>query len=152
MALVKLPKFSEIPAKPVGLTTLFRMAPGGDRGLTFARGKPKGVPLGKVPGYWTCPYNGTITAVYLNTDIGGYTVKFWKSSFGRSPILDDNISIAGYTINPPQTHQEFFDLSDFLEVDVIVGDTFAVEIVTVTDPPPTDIAGNVVVIKTEEET
>jgi hypothetical protein len=150
---VRLPRFGQIPAKgnPIGLTYLFKLGPGGDRGLTFGRSRAGGIPLGKIPGYWSCPYAGTITGVMLNTDRGGYTVRFWKTVSGRSPIADDNISINGYTIAPPDTHQEFFSVSDFLFVDVLPGDTFAVEVVSLKPPIPTDIAGNVVIIKIDEE-
>ena len=153
MGLVALPRFGEIPSKgnPVGLQYLFLMSPGGDRGLTFGRSQKKGITIGKIPGYWSCPYAGKITGVILNTDAGGYTVKFWKTQTGRSPIAEDSISINGYSIAPPNTHLEIFSLSDFIFVDVLPGDTFAVEVVAVTSPAPTDIAGNVLILKSEPE-
>ncbi len=151
--LVKLPKFGEIPAKgnPIGLTYLFRLTPGGDRGLTFGTSQEDGVTVGKIPGYWTCPYAGTITGVVLNTDQGGYKVKFWKTQSSRSPIPEDSISSEGYAINSPDTHLDIFDMSDFRIVDVLPGDTFAVEIVSVTSPAPKDIAGNVIILKAEDD-
>jgi hypothetical protein len=151
--LVKLIRFADIPAKgnPTGLTQLLLLSPTGDRGLTFGRSLEGGVPLGKIPGYWTCPYNGIISAVFLNTDRGGYTIRVWKSLTARSPIADDRINTYGYSIYGPLTHMEHYDMSDFTMLDVIPGDTFAVEVTWVSSPPPTDIAGNVVILKTEEE-
>lgn len=134
--------FGSIPIKgnPIGLLPLRA----GDRGLNFARSLEGGIQLGKVPGYWTIPYAGYITAVILNTNQGGYTIKFWKAS-GRTPTPADSINRNGYTISAPQTHIEFFDLSDFTTILVNSGDTFAAEIVAITLPTPTDIAGNAVV-------
>jgi hypothetical protein len=149
---VKLVKYADIPVKgnPVGMTKLPKLVPDGDRGLTFGRSLEDGVPLGKIPGYWTCPYNGKITAVFLNTDVGGYTMRVWKNITGKSPTPSDSINVNGFSIASPLTHKEFFDMSDFMVLDVNVGDTFAVEITRVSYPPPTDIAGNVVILKVEE--
>jgi hypothetical protein len=49
------------------------------------------------------------------------------------------------------TNRTIIDLQDFTELDVVAGDTFAVEVVEVSDPPPLDIAGNVVILKSEVE-
>jgi hypothetical protein len=132
-----------IKGNPIGLLPLRA----GDRGLNFARSLSGGIALGKVPGYWTIPYNGYITSVILNTDQGGYTIKFWKAA-GRAPTVADVINRNGYTISAPQTHVELFDLSDFTTIVVSQGDTFAAEIVAISPPTPTDIAGNAVVSQT----
>jgi hypothetical protein len=136
--------YSAIPKKgnPIGLLPLTA----GDRGLNFARSLTGGIQLGKVPGYWTIPYAGFITAVILNTDQGGFKIRFWKAS-GHAPTDADVISKDGYTIQPPQTHQEFFDLSDFTTITVNTGDTFAAEIMQIIEPTPLDISGNVVVFQ-----
>jgi len=136
--------FASIPAKgnPIGLLPLNA----GDRGLNFARSLQGGIVLGKVPGYWTIPYDGIITAVVLNTNQGGYRMKFWKAS-GRIPTAADSINKNGYAIGPPDTHKQFFDLSDFITIYNSAGDTFAAEIVDITEPTPTDIAGNVVIMQ-----
>jgi len=149
--LIQLPKFSELPRKgnPLGLMPLANILPTGDRGLVFGRSMDDGVPLGKIPGYWSCPYNGTITAVILSTDKGGYTVKIWKNGNRKSPTTVDSICFNGFSISPPLTNRTIIDLQDFIEIDVVAGDTFAVEVVEVSDPPPLDIAGNVVILKTE---
>jgi hypothetical protein len=78
---MQLVKFQDIPAKgnPIGLVRLVPLAELGDRGLNFGRAKNRGIPLGRIPGYWTCPYNVRITGLYLNTDQVD-TVKFWKAS------------------------------------------------------------------------
>jgi hypothetical protein len=134
--------YGAIPIKgnPIGLLPLRA----GDRGLNFARSLQGGIILGKVPGYWSIPYNGFITAVVLNANQGGYRIKFWKAS-GRAPLASDVINKIGYEIVPPQTHVEIFDLSDFTTISVSAGDTFAAEIVAIFEPTPTDIAGNAVV-------
>jgi hypothetical protein len=136
--------FNSVPAKgdPIGLIPLTI----GDRGLTFGRALIEGIQIGKVPGYWTCPYDGIITGVILNTDQGGYTIKFWKAT-GHTPTVADSINKIGYTISPPQTHVEFSIVTDFTTINVSAGDTFAEEIVALTDPAPTDIAGNIVIAK-----
>lgn len=142
---ITLVPYDSIPVHgdPVGLISLLA----GTRGPNFARGMQEGIVVGKVPGYWSSPYPGIITAVILNTNQGGYTVKFWKAKAGRTPTANDSISKNGYTINPPSTNITIFDLSDFTTLTVATGDTFASEIVAVTDPPPTDVAGNVVVFQ-----
>jgi hypothetical protein len=136
--------FNSIPAKgdPIGLIQLII----GDRGLTFGRSLTGGVVLGKVPGYWTCPYDGIITGVILSTNQGGFTMKFWKAP-GRIPTAADSINRVGYTIAPPDTNKQFPILNDFTTISVAAGDTFAEEIIAITDPTPTDIAGNIVISK-----
>lgn len=146
-------KYQDIPAQgsPIGLVRLAPVSAQGDRGLSFGRSRNTGIPVGKLPGYWTCPYNATITGVYLNTDQGGYTVKFWKSNIG-TPTEADSINNVGISIADPYTHQEIFNLSDFFVLDVFIGDTFAVEITEASVlHTPTDISGSLLLQKIEEE-
>lgn len=146
-------KYKDIPAQgnPIGLAQLVPISALGDRGLNFARARGSGIPLGKLPGYWTCPYNARISGLYLNTDQGGYTVKFWKNSI-TTPTAVDSINQSGINIVAPNTHVEIYNLSDFLDLDVVIGETFAVEIVAV-DPLniPKDISGSLLLIQSTEE-
>lgn len=149
---MQLIKFEDIPTKgyPLGLQLMTQLAPIGDRGLNFGRSKVSGIPIGKIPGFWTCPYNGTITGIYLNTDRGGYRVKFWKN-LTQIPTVNDSINHDGIKISEPSTHVEIFNLSDFLALDVLIGDTFAVEIVDLDSPAPTDISGSLIILKEVRE-
>jgi hypothetical protein len=150
---MQLVKYQDIPAQghPIGLARLVPLGAQGDRGLNFGRTKKSGIPLGRLPGYWTCPYNARITGLYLNTDQGGYTVKFWKSVIG-TPTVADSINQNGIDIAAPLTHTEIFNLSDFIELDVVIGDTFAVEIVEVDRlHVPTDISGSLLFTQVTEE-
>ena len=149
---MQLVKFEDIPTKgyPLGMQLMSQLAPTGDRGLNFGRSRESGISIGKIPGYWTCPYNGTITAVYLNTNQGGYRVKFWKNTT-RVPAEDDSINHDGIRISEPSTHVEIFNLSDFLALDVLAGDTLAVEIVDVDFPVPNDISGSLLILKEVKE-
>lgn len=150
---MELIKYQDIPAQgnPIGLVRLVPVTAQGDRGLSFGRSKITGIPIGRIPGYWTCPYNGRITGIYLNTDRGGYTVRFWKSAIG-TPTDADSINYRGVSIAEPLTHQEIFNLSDFIELDVVLGDTFAVEITEVNPlHVPTDISGSLLLSQTPTE-
>src|SRR5580765_5781180 len=97
--MMQIAAFSAIQSKgaPIGLRDLF---PVGDRGLTFGKSQSSGILFpGKIAGFWTAPYDGVITAVYLSTDQGGYTVQFRRKRGGHSiPSEDDVISRNGYTI------------------------------------------------------
>lgn len=149
---MELVKFQNLPAKgsPVGLVQMETVIVQGDRGLNFGRARQSGIQIGRIPGYWTCPYTGIITGIYLNTDQGGYRVKFWKSSIGI-PTVADSINQNGVSISDPLNHAEIFNLTDFIEVDVVIGDTFAVEIVEVSPlHTPTDISGSLLLRKIEE--
>lgn len=146
MELVQLPRFADIPPGNPGLTQLEEIIANGDRGLVFGRSSTNGVGRGKIPGYWTCPYNGTITGAYLSCDQGGFTVNIWKAGRPFNPISSDSINTEGLRIRTPATHIELFDLRDFKNLDVVTGDTFAVEVKAVFPPFPTDIAGSVVIL------
>jgi hypothetical protein len=150
---MELVKYQNIPAQghPIGLVQMASVMALGDRALNFGRSRPSGIQVGKIPGYWTCPYNGTITGLYLNTDQGGYRIKFWKSVI-TTPVASDSINYQGVSIAEPFTHQEIFNLGDFIELDVVIGDTFAVEIVEVSGlHVPTDISGSLLFRQATEE-
>jgi hypothetical protein len=151
---MELVKYQNIPAQgnPIGLVRLAPVTALGDRGLNFGKARASGIQIGRIPGYWTCPYNGTITGLYLNTDQGGYRIRFWKSQI-TTPTADDSINYSGISIAEPFTHQEIFNLSDFIELDVVIGDTFAVEITEVSAlHVPTDISGSLLFRQAIEET
>jgi hypothetical protein len=147
---------SNVPVKgsPVGL---FNLIPDGDRGPTFGKAQSTGILFpGKIAGFWTAPYDGIITAVYLSVDQGGVTVQFRRrrGSLGGIPVSEDVINVNGYTIIAPATggaHQVFTNLTDFTDVNVIKGDVFTTEIVELFYPKPTDVAGNLLVSQTTGE-
>lgn len=143
-----------VPGKgfPVGVVGLI---PEGDRGPTYGKSQASGIPAaGKIAGFWTAPYDGRITAVYMSVDQGGVTIRFRRRRNYKkgNPTTEDIINRNGYTILAPATggaHKTFANLSDFLDINVIKGDVFTTEIVELFDPAPTDVAGNLLVIQTD---
>lgn len=89
------------------------------------------ITTGKVRGYATVGYEGTIKAWNFAVDAGTATVKVWKVAAGSSnPVSGDSISAAGVSIATGQRVRST-DVSDFTTTAVAIGDTFAFEVTAV---------------------
>jgi hypothetical protein len=106
-----------------------------------------GIATGKLPGYWTCPYNGTIRAWNLTVDTGTITVKIRKKTTGTAaPLSADWINTNGIAISA-NTNIRSSTLTDFTNTGVSIGDVFACDVVAVSGGT-TDFAGSLEIVKT----
>lgn len=106
-----------------------------------------GIATGKLPGYWTCPYNGTIRAWNLTVDTGTITVKIRKKTTGTAaPLSADWINTNGIAISA-NTNIRSSTLTDFTSTGVSIGDVFACDVVAVSGGT-TDFAGSLEIVKT----
>lgn len=113
---------------------------GGKRGMVFGLGKNAGITTGKIKGYFTIDYSGTISGWSLS-QLGGtsVTVKIWKLADGAAlPTAANSINTSGISLTNP--HIRSTTLTDFTTTTVTAGDIFAVEITAVTGTI-TDFAG-----------
>lgn len=105
------------------------------RGVAFGYARNSGITTGKINGYFTCPYAGTITGWTIqiaSTDSGTITIRFWKRASGTSvPTVSDNINTSGVSLTSG-TLVESTVTSDFTTTAVAAGDVFAVEITAIT--------------------
>lgn|ERR1043166_1969094 len=96
----------------------------------FAK-RSSGVAVGKLAGYWTCPFAGTISAWNLTVDSGTITVKIWKIATGTAhPTSANSINTSGLSLSS-NTNIHSTTLTDFITTAVAVGDIFAAEVTAV---------------------
>jgi hypothetical protein len=111
------------------------------RGVAFGSAKLGGISTGKLNGYFTIPFNGTITGWTLNVDTGTVTVKFWKKAAGTAvPTVADNINTSGVSLSSG-THVRSTTVTDFTTTAVSAGDIIAVNITALTGTI-TDFSGS----------
>lgn len=111
------------------------------RGIAFGSAKADGISTGKLNGYFTVPFNGTITGWSLNVDSGTVTVKFWKKAAGTAvPTVSDNINTSGVSLSSG-THVRSTTVTDFTTTAVTAGDIIAVNISALTGTI-TDFSGS----------
>lgn len=107
------------------------------RNFAFGLKRSGGIAIGKLAGYWTCPFAGTITAWNLASKLlpdaiePTMTVKIWKAA-GVAPFAADSINTDGISLDVGETYKHSTDLDEFLTTAVAVGDVFACEITAVT--------------------
>lgn len=144
IALGNIPK----QGSPIGMMTLI---PDGDRGPTFGAANTSGISASKVAGFWTSPYNGIITAVYISVDQGGVRIGFRRKRTGIAGIPEIMINSNGYTLfaETGGANKVFTNLTDFIDVNVLKGDVFTTEILEVFEPFPSDVGGNILVQQTD---
>ncbi len=129
-------KFESLPAGVSGSKSNF----------TFGIKRAAGVVTGKLAGYWTCPFAGTISAWNLTVDAGTITIKIWKIATGTAhPTSADSINTSGIALSAG-THLHSTDLSDFTTTAVAAGDTFVCEITAVSGV--SDFGGSIEITKT----
>lgn len=108
--------------------------PGGSAGVgnfVFGLKRSSGVPVGKIAGYWTCPFAGTISAWNLSVNAGTITVKIWKIATGTAvPTNANSINTSGISLSTG-TSIHSTSLGDFTTLAVVVGDIFACEVTAV---------------------
>lgn len=96
------------------------------------------ITTGKLYGYYTATYSGTITAYNITVDAGTATFKVWKIAAGTAkPTSSNSINTSGVAISTG-TNIRSTTLSDFTSTTVTSGDIFAFEITAVSGV--TDIA------------
>lgn len=101
--------------------------------------------VGKIPGYWTCPFAGTITGWNITVDAGTITIKVWKVGTGTAhPTNANSINTSGLSLSTG-TSVHSTTVTDFTTVDVNVGDVFAVEITA--SSGVSDVGGSIEITK-----
>jgi len=114
--------------------------------LTFGLKKTSGVPVGKLPGYWTCPFAGTITAWNITVDAGTITLKVWKIASGTvKPTSINSINTSGVSLSSG-TSIHGISLTDFITTSVAVGDIFAIEVTAASGV--VDLGGSIEITRT----
>jgi hypothetical protein len=99
------------------------------RGMGFGAARASGISTGKLKGWFTCPYVGTISGWTLAIPVGTITVKFWKLA-GALPTAANSINTAG--VSSSGTYIRSFTLTDFITLAVAIGDVIVVEVVALT--------------------
>ncbi len=90
-----------------------------------------GAATGKVNGYYTVPYSGTITGWSISVDTGTATVKTWKIANGTAvPTISNVISTSGVSISTG-THIRSSTVTDFTSTTVTAGDIIAFDITAI---------------------
>jgi hypothetical protein len=90
-----------------------------------------GLSVGKIPGFWTCPFSGTIVGWNLTVDTGICTIRVWKIASGTAkPTVANAINTAGLSISTG-TAIRSSTVTDFTTTTVTAGDIFACEITAV---------------------
>ena len=119
---------------------------GGIGNFIFGLKRSSGVATGKLGGYWTCPFAGTITAWNISVDTGTITVKIWKIATGTAhPTSADSINTSGISLSS-NTSIHSTDTTDFTTTTVSIGDIFAAEITAVSSV--LDFGGSIEITKT----
>lgn len=86
------------------------------------------ISTGKVKGFFTCPYAGTISAWSIVVDTGTVTVKVWKIATGTAkPTSANSINTSGVALSTG-TAIRSTTLTDFTTTTVTAGDIFAYNI------------------------
>jgi hypothetical protein len=115
--------------------------------FTFDFRKTSGLVTGKLPGYWTCPFSGTITGWNITLDTGTITLKVWKKATGTAkPTSADSINTSGISLSTG-TNVRSVTLTDFTTLAVAAGDIFAAEI-TAVGGGVTDFGGSIEITQT----
>lgn len=98
------------------------------RNFTFGASDTGGLSTGKLNGFWTCPFDGTITGWNITVDAGTLTVKIWKIATGTAkPTVANSINTSGIGISTGTAVRSSV-VTDFTTTAVTAGDIFAVEI------------------------
>ena len=101
------------------------------RNFTFGFSKSSGIATGKLPGFWTCPFSGTIVGWNLTVDVGTLTFRVWKIASGTAhPTVANNINTSGLSISTGTAIRSSV-VSDFTTTTVTAGDIFACEVTAV---------------------
>jgi hypothetical protein len=89
------------------------------------------ITAGKVKGFYTVPYSGTITGWSFVVDAGTATVKTWKKATGTAkPTTSDSINTSGVSISTG-TAVRSATVTDFTTTTVTAGDIFAFNLTAV---------------------
>lgn len=92
------------------------------------------ITTGKVKGFFTCPYAGTITAWNITVDTGTVTIKAWKIASGTAkPTNANSINTSGVALSSG-TAVHSTTLTDFTTTTVAANDIFAFEITAISGP------------------
>ncbi len=99
------------------------------------------IATGKVKGFFTCPYAGTITGWNIVVDSGTCTIQTWKIATGTAkPTVSNSISTSGVAISTG-TAVHSATTSDFTSTTVTANDIFAFNIGTISGP--TELSFNI---------
>jgi hypothetical protein len=91
-------------------------------------GAGSAITTGKVKGFFTAPYSGTITGWSIVVDAGTATVKVWKIASGTAkPTAANSINTSGVAISSG-TAVRSSTVTDFTSTAVTAGDIFAYNI------------------------
>lgn len=86
------------------------------------------IPTGKIRGFYTAPFAGTITGWSIVADAGTATVRVWKIAAGTAkPTVSNNINTAGVAL-ATGTAIRSTTVTDFTTTAVTAGDIFAYEV------------------------
>lgn len=86
------------------------------------------ISTGKISGYFTCPFAGTISAWNIAVDTGTITIKVWKIATGTAvPTSANSINTSGISLSS-NTYIRSTTLTDFTSTTVTAGDIFAFNI------------------------
>lgn len=97
-------------------------------------GAGSAISTGKVKGYFTCPYAGTITAWNIMVDTGTVTVKVWKVASGTAvPTIANVINTNGVALSSG-TAVHSTTVTDFTTTAVAANDIFAFDITAISGP------------------
>lgn len=89
------------------------------------------ISTGKVKGFFTCPYAGTIAAWNIVVDAGTATIKVWKIATGTAkPTIANVINTSGVAISSG-TAVHSTTLTDFTSTAVAANDIFAFDVTAV---------------------
>lgn len=92
------------------------------------------ISTGKLKGYYTVPYSGTITGWSISVDTGTLTFKVWKIATGTAvPTIANVINTNGVAISSG-TSVRSSTVTDFTSLVVTAGDIIAL-VVTATSGP-----------------
>lgn len=120
------------------------------KGVSFVSSRTSGILTGKLSGYFTFAYAGTIQGWSISvgaTDSGTVTIKFWKVAGGTSvPTSANSINTSGIQLTTGN-HVRSTTVTDFTTTAVTAGDVLAVEITAVTGTI-TDLSGVLEVLPT----
>lgn len=104
-----------------------------------------GLVIGKIPGFWTCPFAGTIQAWNLTVDTGTITLAIWKIVTGTvHPTSANTINTSGISLTTGTSIRSTV-LTDFTTLAVSVGDIFAAQILAVSGVQ--DFGGSIEILK-----
>ena len=89
------------------------------------------IATGQLKGFFTAPWNGTITGYYITADQGTLTFKTWKVATGTAvPTVSNSISTSGVSLSTG-TAIKSSTTSDFTTTTITAGDIIAFQITAV---------------------